>query len=63
MVTLTSSFIVTSPLLSLSSSGVLTSTGSGFFNLEASSSRERTFREPLALPILDILIEFRGFSA
>ena len=63
IVTLTRSFIVTSPSLSLSSSGVLTSTGSGFFNLEASSSGWGTFREPLALPFSDILIEFRGFSA
>ena len=58
IVTLTKSFIVTSPLLFLSSSRVLTSAGSGFLDLEASSSEERTFREPLVLPILDILIEF-----
>ena len=63
IVILTGSFIIISPSLSLSSSGVLTSTGSGFFNLEASSSSERTLREPLTLPILDILTEFRGFSA
>ena len=52
-----------SPLLSLSSSRVLTSISSGFFNLEASSSSERTLYEPLTLPALDILIEFWGFSA
>ena len=62
IVTLTGSFIITSPSLFLSSSGVLTSTGSGFFNLEASSSGERTFRKPLALLISDILIEFGVFS-
>ena len=63
IVTLTRSFIITSPLLSLSFSGVLTGTGSGFLDLEASSSGERTFREPLTLPVSDILMEFRGFSA
>ena len=63
IVTLTGSFIVMSPLLSLSSSRVLTGTGSGFFNFKASSSSKRTLRKPLTLPALDILIEFRGFSA
>ena len=60
IVMLTGSFIVISPSLSSSSSGVLTSTGSGFLDLEASSSRERTFREPLVLLVSDILIEFGG---
>ena len=62
IVTLTGSFIVTSPSLSLSSSRVLTSIGSGFFNLEASSSSKRTLREPLTLPLSDMLIKFRGFG-
>ena len=63
IVILTRSFIVLSPLLFLSSSRVLTSTRFGFLDLEASSSSKRTLREPLTLPISDILIEFRGFSA
>ena len=62
IVILTRSFIVIFPSLFLSSFRVLTSTGSGFFNLEASSFSKRTLCEPLTLPILDILIKFRGFS-
>ena len=62
IVTLTRSFIITSPSLSLFSSRVLTSTSSGFFNFEASSFSKRTLREPLTLLVLDILIKFRGFG-
>ena len=60
IVILTRSFIIISPLLSLSSSGVLISTSFSFFNLEVSSSGERTFYKPLILLISDILIEFGG---
>ena len=62
IIILTGSFIVISPSLFLSSSRVLTSTGSGFLDLEVSSFNKRTLREPLTLLVLDILIEFWWFS-
>ena len=62
IVTLTRSFIVISPSLSLSSSRVLTSAGSGSLSYGAGSLNCGTFREPLVLPIVNILIEFRGFG-